>query len=151
MKKLRVVIDTNVFISAILFKGYPAKLVDLWKKNFLKILISKEVLEEYIKVLSYPKFQLSKEEINYIVEKELLPFVEVIKVKSKISIIKEDKEDNKFLILALEGNASCIISGDKHLLKLKKFHNTPIVTIKEFLEKVKYKMKRAYPSWGGDR
>ncbi len=143
MKKLRVVIDTNVFISAILFKGYPAKLVDLWKKNFLKILISKEVLEEYIKVLSYPKFQLSKEEIKYIIEKELLPSAEVIKVKSKINLIKEDKEDNKFLTLALEGNAHYIISGDKHLLKLRKLHKIPIVTIKEFLEKVKYKMKSA--------
>jgi len=134
---LKVVIDTNVFISSILFKGEAAKLVNLWKRGFLKILISKEVLEEYIKVLTYPKFQLSKEEIKCIIEKELMPFTGVVKVKSKVSIIKEDEEDNKFLTLASEGVACYIISGDKHLLRLKNFHKIPIITVREFLEKIK--------------
>jgi hypothetical protein len=53
----------------------------------------------------------------------LLPFVDVIRVKSKVNLIKEDREDNKFLALALDGKADCIISGDRHLLKLKEFHN----------------------------
>ena len=83
-------------------------------------MISKEVLEEYVKPLSYPKFQLSEAEIKYIIEEELFPYVEVIRVKSKVNVVKEDKEDNKFLALALDGKADYIISGDKHLLKLKK-------------------------------
>lgn len=131
---LKVVIDTNVFISAILFKGETAKLVYLLKKANLKILISKQVLEEYIKVLSYPKFKLSKEEIKYIIEEELLPFVEPVKVISKINAIKEDPDDNKFIALAVDGNARYVISGDTHLLKLKKFQKINIVTIRGFLK-----------------
>lgn len=136
---MRAVIDTNVFISAILFKGKATNLVKLWKKGALTVLISKEVLEEYIKTLSYPKFRLSELEIEYIIEKELFPYTEVIKVKSKVSAVKEDREDDKFLALALDGKADYIISGDKHLLKLKKFREIPITSISSFLEKLKRK------------
>ncbi|MBU4312166.1 MAG: putative toxin-antitoxin system toxin component, PIN family [Candidatus Omnitrophica bacterium] len=132
---IRVVIDTNVFISAVLFKGESAKLLELWKKPRLKFLICKEVLEEYIKALSYPKFKLSEEEIKYILEEELLPFIDPVNITSEVDIIKEDNADNKFIALAIDGNANCIISGDAHLLKLKKFQGIGIVSVKEFLSR----------------
>jgi len=130
---IKVAIDTNVLISAVLFKGEPAKLLELWKKSDLKFLISRQVLKEYIKVLSYPKFRLSDEEIKYILEEELLPFVDPVNVVSKVDIIKEDSDDNKFIALAIDGNADYIISGDVHLLRLKKFKGIDIVSVKEFL------------------
>jgi len=71
-KRFKIVIDTNIFISSVLFKGRVDKLVELWKKREFVFLISKDVLEEYIQVLSYPKFSLTKEEIKYIIEETLL-------------------------------------------------------------------------------
>lgn len=130
--KARLVLDTNIFISAVLFKGEVSKLVDSWKKSDVKILMSKQVLEEYVKVLSYPKFKLSEKEIEYIIEEELLPFVEVIKVASEVSLVK-DLDDNKFIALAIDGNANYIISGDAYLLNLKEFEEIKIIPIKEFL------------------
>ena len=130
---VKTVLDTNVFISAILFKSEANKLVALWQCNKIIFLISKEVLEEYIKVLSYPKFRLTNEEVKYIIEEELLPFVKPIKTKSKFNIIVNDPSDNKFISLAVDGNAAYIISGDNHLREIKEFQKIKIITIKKFL------------------
>jgi putative PIN family toxin of toxin-antitoxin system len=98
---IRVVIDTNVLISSILFKGEASKLVDLWQRRRFVLLVSKPILEEYIKVLSYSKFSLSEEEIKTIIE-EIFPYVEIVKFTKRINIIKDDPQDDIFLSTALE-------------------------------------------------
>lgn len=55
----RVVLDTNIVISGLLFGGVPGKITGLWKKNQILPLVSKEIAREYLKVLSYPKFNLN--------------------------------------------------------------------------------------------
>ena len=56
---MRVVLDTNVLISALLFSGVASDLVPLWQKEKITVLLSREILEEYLRVLAYPKFQLT--------------------------------------------------------------------------------------------
>ena len=129
----RVVLDTSVFISAILFHGRTSQLVRLWQEGRILVLMSPEVLKEYVKVLAYPKFKLAKQEIKSVIEQELLPYVEPVKVSKAIRVIAEDPSDDKFLSLALGGKSDFIISGDKHLLRLKKFPGIKIVTAEEFL------------------
>jgi uncharacterized protein len=133
--KFRVVIDTNVFISAVLFPGEANRLVELWQKDEFLFLMSQEILNEYIKVLSYPKFKLTDEEITHIIESELIPYISPSAVKTKLAVITDDTSDNKFLSLAVEGNADFIVSGDKHLLKLGEFKKIRIVTPKVFLSR----------------
>ncbi len=101
------------------------------------MLLSSEVLKEYAKVLSYPKFKLTKKEIKGLLEQELLPYVIPVKVKKHLNIITQDPEDNKFLELAKEGSADYILSGDKHLLELKDFRGIKIVTPAEFFDLIK--------------
>ena len=136
---LKVVIDTNTFISAVLFKGETNKLVDLWQKEKFTFLISREILDEYIKVLSYPKFKLTSDEIKHIINTELLPFVEPYVVKTEVDIIKDDPSDNKFLALAITGKSNCIISGDKHLLAIRRFRGIKIITPYLFLSSLQPK------------
>ena len=131
---MKIVIDTNVFISAVLFGGEADKILSLGKGKKVTIVISKEILNEYIKVLAYPKFKLTDEEIKSIIGEELLPIVTIVNVNSIIKYIKADPEDDKFLSLAVDGQADYIISGDKHLLDVKKYKKFKIITIKEFLE-----------------
>lgn len=132
----RVVFDTNVVISALLFEGEASRILPLlWREKRIKFLVSKEVIEEYIKVLSYPKFSLNNEEIEYLTKEELLPFIEPVQTVRQLEIIKDDPADNKFLCLAIDGNADYIVSGDRHLLELKTFHKIKIITINKFLEK----------------
>ncbi len=131
--RLRVVLDTNVFVSAVLFNGIANRLVDLWQKGDILFLMSQEILNEYIKVLSYTKFRLTDGEIKYILQEELLPFVKPLVVKQQVDAIKADPSDNRFLSLALQGKADYIISGDKHLLELGKYRTTRIVSLNSFL------------------
>lgn len=132
--RLKVVIDTNVFVSAILFPGEINRLVDLWQKGKFVFLISREVLAEYLKVLSYPKFALTRAEIRQIIEKELIPYVQIVEVKTEIEVIEKDLSDNKFLGLALDGKAQYLVSGDQHLLAVGEFHNIKITLPGNFLK-----------------
>ena len=61
---MRVVFDTNTLISALLFRGYSSFLVELWQNNELIVLVSYDSVSEFLKVLSYPKFNLSALRIN---------------------------------------------------------------------------------------
>jgi putative PIN family toxin of toxin-antitoxin system len=134
IKKIRTVIDTNVIVSAILFGGIPGKLISLWKSGHIQPLASKDIIDEYIKVLTYPKFNLSEREINYILYNEILPYFEVVTLKSGQAIIPEDPSDDKFLHCAKAGKASVIISGDRHLINLKSYSKIKILTPSQFLE-----------------
>jgi len=133
---ITIVIDTNVVISALLFGGAPGKLIELWKKKRIRPLISEEIMTEYLRVLAYPKFKLSEEEINYIIHQEILPYFKVVKSIPGPSIIKKDPDDDKFIQCAEAGNANIIISGDSHLLTLKSYHGITILTPTQFLEEI---------------
>jgi putative PIN family toxin of toxin-antitoxin system len=136
IKKIRTVIDTNVIISAILFGGIPGELISLWKSGHIQPLASKDIIDEYIKVLTYPKFELSEKEINYILYNEILPYFEVATLKPGQAIIQKDPSDDKFLHCANAGRASVIISGDQHLINLKSYGKIKILTPSQYLEKL---------------
>jgi uncharacterized protein len=129
--------DTNVIISALLFRGPTSRLVSFWQKGTVSVLLSSEVLKEYAKVLAYPKFKLIKKEIKGLLEQELLPYVIPVKVKKHLNIITQNPEDNKFLELAQAGGADYILSGDKHLLELRHFQGIKILTPDEFIKAMK--------------
>lgn len=92
------------------------------------MLMSSEILKEYIKALAYPKFKLTGKEIRGIIEQELLPYVIPVKVQKRLHVIAQDPSDNKFLELAKTAKADYILSGDRHLLELKAFQGTEIIT-----------------------
>ncbi len=134
VKEIRVVIDTNVVLSAILFGGIPKRLIPLWKSGRINPLASNKIIDEYIKVLAYPKFELSEEEINYILYYEILPYFDVVVHKPGRVIINQDPSDDKFIYCAKAGKARAIISGDQHLLSLKSYGKIKIVTPSQFLK-----------------
>ena len=91
-------------------------------------------MAEYLRVLAYPKFKLSEEEIQYIIHQEILPFFKVVNSKPGPSIIKKDPDDDKFIQCAIAGQAKIIISGDRHLLAQKSYKEIKILTLSQFLE-----------------
>ena len=133
---IRVVLDTNTLISALLFSGTASRLVPLWQSRRLTVLVSKEILEEYLRVLAYPKFRLSHREIRALVEEELLPFVETIRVRRRLSVVRRDPEDNKFLECAVASRAKYLLTGDRDLRELDAYQGITILTVGEFLERV---------------
>ena len=134
MGAVKVVVDTNVVVSALLFGGAPGKLIGLWQSGAVKPVASKEIVDEYIRVLTYPKFKLSEEEINYLLYQEILPFFEIIDVQQGPQIIEKDPQDDKFISCALKARAGYLISGDKHLLALKSYQKIKILSPAEFIK-----------------
>jgi putative PIN family toxin of toxin-antitoxin system len=133
-KVRRIVLDTNVLVSALLFTGELSKIVDFWRRGKVIPLISKETFEELRAVLEYPKFSLAPDEIQSIIENEILPFFEVVEIKENVRGVCRDPGDDKFLTCALSGAARFILSGDKDLINLKRYRSVRIIKASEFLK-----------------
>jgi len=129
---LRVVLDTNVLVSALVGHGKPRRLLTKLFEGH-EIVSSKQMLAELGDVLSRRKFGFTRHQID-----EFL----LIMVKGSIlativecpKIIEEDPDDDVVLATALEGRAEFLVSGDKHLLSLREFRGIRIVTVREMLE-----------------
>ena len=130
---MRIVLDTNVLVSALLFSGKASELVPLWQEGRVKLLLSRPILEEYFRVLAYPKFRLSPSEIKDLLGHELLPFVQIVRPRKRLAVVDRDPSDNKFVECAAAGRAGVLVSGDKHLLDLRKFHRLRIQSPSQFL------------------
>ena len=136
----RVVIDTNVLVSAFLFKGEPGELIECWKQGQILPLTTRDIIDEFIRVLAYPKFQLTEEDIDFLLHHEILPWFEVVNVKKCKPVVAADPEDDKFIWCAHAGAADCVISGDAHLLNLNP-SPVPILSPAQFLAALRKKRK----------
>ena len=132
---MRVVLDTNTLVSALLFSGTTARLVPLWQSGQCQLLISRRILEEYLRVLAYLKFRLTPQEIRGLLD-EVLPFVESVRVRQRLSVVRRDPADDKFLECAVAGRAAYVITGDQDLRTLGSYRRIAIVTAAEFLDQI---------------
>lgn len=129
---IKICLDTNVIISAIIFGGKPEQILKLAQEGKITLLISPAILSEINRVLAI-KFERDDTEIKRVV-KGLISIGQLVSPKKKIDKIQY-KPDNRILECALEGKADYIISGDKkHLLPLGKFEGIKIVTSSQFLQ-----------------
>ena len=122
---LRIVFDSNVYISALLFKGIPGKILEMAQKDRITLIVSDEIIAETERILE-DKFKWPRHNIDKF-KRRLSDISENIRPDIKIDIIKERESDNRILECAVYGDANLIVSGDKHLLKLKSYKNIPIV------------------------
>jgi putative PIN family toxin of toxin-antitoxin system len=131
--KPKVVIDTNVFVSGLTFKGNPREVLDLIWRGDIEACISSFILREFEETLK-KDFGWDRDQIKHIIEK-IKSKTTRVHPKSKVSIIKEKDDDNLILECAIEGKVQYLISGDrKHLLPLKEYQRTQIVSPAEFLK-----------------
>jgi len=140
-RKLRAVIDTNLFISGLFARdSLSARLQDLWINREFELVTSIEIIKEISRVLSYPRIQKRFKPT----EENIRRFFRLIFRKAVISKdiyqtdkIVDDPTDNKLLACALEKKADFIVSRDPHLRNLKHFHGIQIIDATTFIEKVK--------------
>ena len=121
---LRIVLDTNVFISAYFWEGNERNVLRKCRDGDFQLVVSPEILDELAKVLDL-KFDVPKSNIDEYIT-ELLLFSEIVFPEGKVDIVKEDPSDNTIIETALMGNAHSVITGDGHLLRLKQFKNIRI-------------------------
>jgi putative PIN family toxin of toxin-antitoxin system len=132
---IRVVLDTNVLVSALLFSGEVGRIVAGWRNGAFAPVFSRDTFDEFRRVLAYPKFSLTAQEIEALIEDEVLPFSEVIEIEEDISGVCRDPADDKFLSCAVAAGAEYLVSGDKDLLDLGSFRNIQILNTSAFLGK----------------
>lgn len=132
---LRVVLDTNVIVSAVISEGKPRELLNKGIENRFRIVASEFILKELGTVLRRPTFETSEEEINDVII-ALMQSVDVTTVTSNFRAVKEDPADDMILNTAYDGGADIIVTGDKHLLSLKRFRKARILSVSETLKQL---------------
>ena len=130
---MRIVIDTNVLISATFWTGNPKQLLNRVRKKEFVLLTSQILLNELKEVLIRPDkpFKLSEEEAEHVVNR-IRSLAEIVRTHSFVKICR-DEQDNRVLECAIDGGADWIISGDAHLLELQSFQGVRIGTVGDFL------------------
>lgn len=132
-KASRIIVDTNLWISFLIAKNFT-KLDDLIFSGKVKLIFSQDLIDEFLDVVRRPKIgkyisPTLLEELLEVIEK----YADFIVVKSNVEVCRDPK-DNFLLVLAVDGQAHFLLTGDKDLLELKKFANTKIITLSDFLK-----------------
>ncbi len=130
----RVVADTNIYVSAMMFAGLPGSLLDLGLLQAFTLVISPPLLDELEDKLRV-KFGVTAEDAATIRAK-LEGVADVVAPDFVLHVVKDDPDDNRVLECAVAGKADYIVSGDRHLLKLKAHAGIPILTARQFLDAV---------------
>lgn len=131
-RRPKVVLDTNVLVSALFWQGLEADVVELVEDGRVRGYTSPSIIEELRHVLSYPRFGLETEEVeeacNY-----YITILTVVVPETKIDLIREDPEDNKVIECALRVGAKFIVTGDRHLLGIHEHGSSKIVNAQQLL------------------
>ena len=128
---LRVVADTNIYVSAYNFGGLPGKVLELAQEGQISLFISAPILHELERVLR-TKFSWPEKETSRLV-RNILQFTHLVIPDKRLAVITDDPTDNRILECALQAHADMIVSGDSHLLKLKNFQTVAMMTARQFL------------------
>lgn len=132
---MRVVLDTNVLISAAISTGTTHDLLVRGFEGEYDILVSTETMDEFEDtLLKYPdRFGMNPDEISR--ERETIEFfAEFVVPDIDLQVVERDPDDDVFLEVAVSGDADYLVSGDKHLTDLESFREIPILTPREFLD-----------------
>lgn len=131
----KVVLDTNILISAVVFGGKPREILKQAIEGKIRLAVSEPIIKEIREVLGRDKFGYPASMIHFIIG-ELESIAEFVEPQKKIEIIKKDVEDNRILECAVVFGADVIISGDNHLLELKIYNGIKIIRASDFLKEV---------------
>jgi putative PIN family toxin of toxin-antitoxin system len=135
--KARVVLDTNVWISGLLWTGRPHQILQAAERGRLIVVVSPAIVEEVAEALARPKFAARltalRTSVRELVE-SLLSLAEICEPRSVVPVVTADPEDDKILACARAARAQWLVSGDRHLLGVGKYHDVRIVTPQMFLK-----------------
>ncbi|MDZ7699592.1 MAG: putative toxin-antitoxin system toxin component, PIN family [Deltaproteobacteria bacterium] len=130
---MRVVLDTNVFISGIFFGGPPSDILKSWRQSKIQIIFTKEILEEYQRVGEELSAKYPSVNIEPIIELFTI-FGDFVETTNITETICEDPDDNKFIECAVVSKSKLIVSGDNHLLNISGYKDIEVLKPREFLD-----------------
>jgi putative PIN family toxin of toxin-antitoxin system len=130
---VKVVLDTNVFVSGVFFSGPPFQILEAWRTGEIQLVVSPEILDEYRRVgeilaEEHPAVNLEPM-LEYVIQHAVVFSVPPLPEK-----VCEDPDDDKFLACALASESNLVVSGDKHLLKVSGYQNIEVLKPRDFLD-----------------
>jgi putative PIN family toxin of toxin-antitoxin system len=132
---VKIVLDTNVLVSGVFFGGTPHRVLQAWRDGKVQLVISPEILAEYIRVA-----EALSERFPAI---DLRPILELVTVNADMVSLTEsarpicdDPDDDKFFLTAISARCKLIVSGDKHLLVKSGYARVQVLTPRDFMEKI---------------
>ena len=131
---MKIVLDTNVLVSGIFWKGIPYSILQSWVEGKFELVLSEKIFDEYSRTLAI----ISKGKKDELITKWLLLIAEnstFITIQKRF-FLSADPDDNKFIECAIAGNAQFIVSGDSHLLDLNTILNTDVISPSTFIKKL---------------
>ena len=138
---MKIILDTNVFISGVFFGGPPYQILYTWRKGKIDIVLSEEIFTEYQRVAQELSMQYEEVDISTFLDLMTVNgiWVEAPQLPFNVST---DPDDDKFLSCALASKTKIIVSGDKHLLAVSGYRKINIIKPSAFIEKHLKKKKR---------
>jgi len=133
---MKLVLDTNIFISSFFWGGNPRKIMTRIIDGQDILFVSDDILQEVFFVMARPKFNVSRSQISHFIG-SIEEIARPVTCLGTIQGICRDSDDDKILECAVSGNVDFIVSGDSDLLSLKIFRGIPIMTASEYIDKVK--------------
>ena len=138
---LKVVLDINIFVSSLLVKaGLPAQVLDAWRERRYLLIVSPAIIAEIRATLSYPrirrKYAIADEDIEQLVTLLQQDALLVPGDADVSGAIPDDPADEMVLACAVEAQADVVVSGDRHLLHLDAYRSIPVLTARQFLERL---------------
>lgn len=131
---MKIVLDTNVLMSGIFFTGPPYRILDAWRKGTIQIVLSSEIIREYLRVSDELSGKYPAIDVQPIMEL-LVKNSEVIEAEGLPKQVCDDPDDDKFLAAAISGVAKIIVSGDRHLLKVSAYQSIIVLRPKAFVDR----------------
>ncbi len=131
---MQVVVDTNVLISAVFFGGKPGHILEAWQQKKIELVISTDMLAEYVDVLHRLSAKYPKVDVSQIITL-ITSFGLIVEARDLNEQICEDPDDDKFIAAALESSSSVIITGDMHLLDVSGYAGIEMIEPSVFIEK----------------
>lgn len=130
---MKVVLDTNVFISGVFFTGPPYRILEAWRDARIQVIVSPDILEEYQRVGETLASQFQEIDLQPILDFLTLN-AEVVSSERLAEPVCRDPDDDKFLACALTSGAKYVISGDKDLLRASGYKGLVVVSPRKFVD-----------------
>ena len=132
---MRVVLDTNVFVSGVFFGGTPGRVLEAWRDGRAEVVLSREIVEEYVRV--------GEELADRFPGVDLSAALELLTVSATLVTApplperaSRDPDDDKFLACALAAGADCVVSGDRDLLDLSSYEGIVVLSPRDFFDQL---------------
>ena len=133
---MRVVLDTNVFVSAVFFGGPPGRVLAAWRDGVIDVVVSREIVQEYVRVGERLSEQFPGVDLGPALDL-VAAAAELVAAPPLPSVVCRDADDDKFLACALAARARYVVSGDRDLLAISPYRGVAVVRPRDFIEKLR--------------